>query len=43
MKSESVELHLPGGHGAAVSRPTEPATRLGARGYTFTTEGGARR
>ena len=43
MKSELVELHLPGGHGAAVSRPTEAPARLGARVYTSTTVRGTAR
>jgi hypothetical protein len=43
MKSESVELHIPGGHRPAVSRPAEASARLDARVYTFTTVRGARR
>jgi hypothetical protein len=43
MKSELVELHIPGRHGATVSRPAEAPARLAARVYTFTTIGGAER
>jgi hypothetical protein len=43
MKSELVELHIPGGHGLAVCRPTAAPARLDARVYTFTTVGGAQR
>jgi len=43
MKFELDELHFPGGHSASASRPTEAPAPLAARGYTFTTVGGARR
>ena len=43
MKSEKVELHIPGGHGATVSRLAAAPARLSARVYTFTTVGGAER
>jgi hypothetical protein len=43
MKSEMVELHLPGGHSTSVGRPAEPVARLAARGYTFTMAGGVGR
>jgi hypothetical protein len=43
MKSELVELHLLGSHGAAVSRATEAPARLAARVYTSTMVGGAGR
>jgi hypothetical protein len=43
MRSELVELHIAGGHGLTVSRPTEAPARLDARVYTFTTVGGAQR
>ncbi len=41
MNPELGELHLPGGYGASLNRPTEPPSRLAARGHTFTMEGGA--
>jgi hypothetical protein len=34
MNPELGELHLPGGYGASLSRPTEPPARLAARGHT---------
>jgi hypothetical protein len=43
MIPELGEQHLPGGYGASFRRSTEPPARLAAQGYTFTTEGGARR
>jgi hypothetical protein len=43
MKSELVELHIPGGHGPTVSRPAKASARLDAQVYTFTTLGGAER
>jgi hypothetical protein len=41
MKSELVELHIPGGRGATVSAAAP--TRSEARVYTSTTVGGAQR
>ena len=43
MKSELVELHIPGGHGLTVSRSTAAPPRFDARVNTFTTLGGAQR
>jgi len=43
MKSELVELHIPGGHGLTVSRSTAAPTRLDARVHTFTTVGSVQR
>jgi len=43
MNPESVELHLPGGHGPLAGRAAQAPAQLQARGYTFTTEGGAGR
>jgi len=43
MKSELVELHLPGAHSASVSKPIKAPGQLAVRGYTFTTVRGARR
>jgi hypothetical protein len=43
MNSESVELHLPGGHGPLAGRATQAPAQLATRGYTYTREGGAGR
>lgn len=43
MNPESVELHLPGGHGPLAGRATQAPAQLQARGYTSITEGGAGR
>jgi hypothetical protein len=43
MKSDLVELHLPGGHSVSESRATEAQARLATQGYTFTMAGGTGR
>jgi hypothetical protein len=43
MKSELVELHIPGRCGATVSSLAEAPARLAVRAYTFTMVGGAGR
>jgi hypothetical protein len=46
MKSELLESHLPGGHGASARKAAgAPAVsaRLAAHGYTFIMAGGAKR